>query len=293
MPLKIGITIDDRYHITSRIGHGGMSEVYEATDVFTHRICALKFIREDVMNNPTNLQRFNNEVRIASALDNPYIVKVYNSGTFENRPYIVNEYVKGQTLKEVLDFRGSLGVKECVSVMLQLSSALDYAHRHNVIHRDIKPDNIFYLPDGSVKLGDFGIAEVSDDRIVKNKNEIVGSVHYLAPELARGEMATARSDIYALGVTFFEILTGKLPFQKKEAVDVAVAHIKEKFPSVKKYLPDCPPAIEKVIMKCVAKKPQERYRNMLELHQELEQIESKPELMKERKGLLSKIFGFK
>ena len=205
--IKIGALVDGRYRINARIGHGGMAEVYEATDIINKRKVAIKMIREDVMVNPINLRRFQNEATIASSLSHPNIVKVFNHGTIEGRPYIANEYVKGQTMKDMLDFRASIPIAEAVGYMLQLTSALFYAHQHNIIHRDIKPQNIYVMPDGTIKLGDFGIAQADgiDDGLTK-PSEIVGSVHYLAPEISQGKPATIQSDIYAAGVTFFELL---------------------------------------------------------------------------------------
>ena len=294
MPLKIGSLVDGRYRITARIGHGGMAEVYEANDVFRKKIVAMKVIREDVTHNPINLKRFNNEVTIAASLTHPNIVRVYDNGYVDNLPYIVNEYIKGQTLKDLLDFRGSLPLGEALDYMIQLSSALLYAHQHYIIHRDVKPDNMFVLSDGSIKLGDFGIAQIdTETNFTVEHNEILGSVHYLAPEISKGNPASAQSDIYAAGVTFFEMLTGRVPFNKPKAIDIAVAHIKEKFPSIKKFLPNCPKEIEKIIFKCTKKNPRDRYKSAKELLQDLQEIKNKPELLKEKKSFFAKLFGFK
>ena len=234
MPLKIGSIIDERYRVTARIGHGGMAEVYEATDFITKKRIAIKLIREDVMKNPINLRRFQNEATIAASLNHPNIVKVYNHGTYEGVPYIVNEYVAGQTLKDVLDFRSALPLQETISIMIQLTSALQYAHEHNIVHRDVKPQNIFYLPDGTIKLGDFGISEtISINTKNEKPKEIIGSVHYLAPEISRGFPASPQSDIYAAGITLFELMTGRVPFNDSDPVKVVVAHIREKVPSPK------------------------------------------------------------
>lgn len=150
MPLKIGSLLDERYRITSRIGHGGMAEVYEASDIISRTTVAIKLIREDVMKNPVNLKRFENEATIAASLSHDNIVRIYNHGTINDRPYIVNEYIRGQNLKDVLDFRSRLDINEALSIMIQLTSALAYAHQHNIVHRDVKPQNIFLLPDGNV-----------------------------------------------------------------------------------------------------------------------------------------------
>ena len=292
--IKIGALVDGRYRIEARIGHGGMAEVYEATDIINKRRVAIKMIREDVMRNPINLRRFQNEATIASSLNHPNIVKVYNHGTIEGRPYIANEYIRGQTMKDMLDFRTSIPIAEAVSYMLQLTSAMFYAHQHNIIHRDIKPQNIYVMPDGTIKLGDFGIAQASgmDDSFTKT-SEIVGSVHYLAPEIAQGKPASIQSDIYAAGVTFYELLTGHVPFDKDTPVNVAVAHIKEKFPPVKKYVPNCPKEIERIIANATKKRLSERYKGADEFYEDLLEISKKPEILKEKKPLLARIFGFK
>jgi serine/threonine-protein kinase len=295
MAINIGTVIDGRYRITSRIGHGGMAEVYEANDIINKKEVAIKLIRDDVMQNPVNLKRFENEATIAASLNHPNIVKVYNHGTVNGKPYIANEFVKGQDLKDVLDFRGRLSLEESLSIILQLVGALSYAHSRNITHRDIKPDNIFLLTDGTIKLGDFGIAEADglNTESIKKNGDIVGSVHYLAPEISKGKHATAKSDIYAAGVTFFELITGHVPFDKDSAVNVAVAHIREKFPSPRKYLPDVPKEIERIILKCTKKAPKERYETANELYNDLMELKNNPQLLKEKKGFLQRFFGFK
>ena len=292
--IKIGALVDGRYRISARIGHGGMAEVYEANDIINKRKVDIKMIREDVMKNPVNLKRFQNEATIASSLSHPNIVKVYIQGTIEGRPYIANEYIKGQTMKDMLDFRSSIPIAEAVSYMLQLTSALYYAHQHNIIHRDIKPQNIYVMTDGTIKLGDFGIAQAEgmDEGLTKT-SEIVGSVHYLAPEIAQGKPASIQSDIYAAGVTFYEILTGHVPFDRDTPVNVAVAHVKEKFPPVKKYLPNCPKEIEKIIALATKKRLNERYKGANEFYEDLLELTKDPNVLKEKKPLLARIFGFK
>ncbi len=293
MPLKIGSLVDDRYRINARIGHGGMAEVYEGTDIITKRVVAIKLIREDVMKDPVNLRRFQNEASIAASLNHSNIVKVYNHGTIDGVPYIANEYIKGQNLKEVLDFRSALPLEEAIDYMIQLAAALSYAHAHGIVHRDVKPDNLYVMGDGTIKLGDFGIAQNEINEINSINSEIVGSVHYLAPEITLGKPATGRSDIYSAGVTFFELITGRVPFNKQKAIDIAVAHVKEKFPSVKKYLPNCPKEVERIISKCTMKNPKDRYETADELYKDLLKLKEDPKNFKEKKNIFSKIFGFK
>lgn len=294
MAIKIGTLIDGRYRVTARIGHGGMADVYEATDIITKKSVAIKLIREDVMLNLVNVKRFQNEALIAASLNHPNIVKVFNHGTLAGAPYIAYEYIKGQTLKDVLDFRGPLPIAEALEYMLQLTAALEFAHQHNIVHRDVKPENIYAMPNGTIKLGDFGIAQadgLSND--LTKTSEIVGSVYYLAPEIAQGKQATNKSDIYAAGVTFFELLTAHPPFERDTPVNIAVAHIKDKFPSVRQYIPSCPKEIEKIIYKATMKLPSERYRDAQEFYEDLLKIKNNPDLLKEKKSFLSKLFGFK
>ena len=294
MPLKIGSLVENRYRVTARIGHGGMAEVYEGNDIIGKKTVAIKLIRKDVMENPVNLIRFKNEATIAASLNHPNIVKVYNHGTLNGVPYMANEYIKGQTLKDVLDFRGPLSLAEALDCLIQLTDALAFAHAHGIIHRDVKPENIYVMSDGTIKLGDFGIAQAEGiDSSFTKTSEIIGSVHYLAPEIAKGEPASTKSDIYAAGVMFFELLTGHPPFERDTAVNIAVAHIRDKFPSVRNFVPNCPKEIERIIFKATKKNPDERYSSAKAFEEDLLAVKANPQLLKDQRGLLSKIFGFK
>ena len=294
MQIKIGTLIDGRYRVTAKIGHGGMADIYEATDIIKKATVAIKMIRDDVMLDSTNLKRFENEALIAASLNHPNIVKVYNHGTIAGVPYIANEYIKGQTLKDVIDFRGALPLEEAVDYMIQLTDALNFAHQHNIVHRDVKPENIFVMPDGTIKLADFGIAQAEglDNNLTKT-NEIIGSVYYMAPEIAKGKKATPKSDQYAAGVAFFEMLTAHPPFENNSAVNIAVMHIKNKFPSVRTYVPECPREVEKVIYKSTNKDPNLRYNDMEDFKEALLKIKGNIDNLKPKKGLLARIFGFK
>jgi len=294
MQIKIGTLIDGRYRVTAKIGHGGMADVYEATDIIKKTTVAIKMIRDDVMLDSTNLKRFENEALIAASLNHPNIVKVFNHGTIAGVPYIANEYIKGQTLKDVIDFRGALPLEEAVDYMIQLTDALYFAHQHNIVHRDVKPENIYVMPDGTIKLADFGIAQAEglDNNLTKT-NEIIGSVYYMAPEIAKGKKATPKSDMYAAGVAFFEMLTAHPPFESDSAVNIAVMHIKNKFPSLKQYVPECPKEIEKIIQKATNKDPNLRYADMGEFKEALEKIKTNIDNLKPKKGFLARIFGFK
>lgn len=291
--IKSGDLMDERYRISSVIGEGGMAIVYSALDIITRKKVAIKIIKEDVMDNPINLSRFEREAKAAASLSHPNIVRVINLGTYENRPYMVNEYIDGQTLRQVLDIRQKFTPLEACDVMYQLTSAVMAAHTKNVIHRDIKPQNVFMNADGTIKLGDFGIAKFQNSKRLTRSEAIVGSVHYLAPEISQGEQASVLSDIYALGVTFFELITGRVPFDDDTPVSVAIMHIKEKFPSPKKYTPSCPKEVERIILKACKKAPSERYHSAFEMRKDIERILRNPSLIKPRKSFWSRIFGFK
>ena len=238
--MRIGNIIDERYKLKSVLGEGGMATVYLASDLIARKDVALKIIKEETMKNPVNLTRFEREARAAASLNHQNIVRVINLGTAEGRPYMVTELIKGQTVREVLNVRGKFSVLEACDIMYQLCSAVLNAHQHNVIHRDIKPQNVYMSSDSSIKLGDFGIATFTNASRVTRSEVVIGSVHYLAPEISQGNQANVESDIYALGITFFELLTGKVPFDDESPVTVALMHIKDKMPSVRKLNPKVP-----------------------------------------------------
>ncbi len=296
MELRTGVIIDSRYRITGKIGHGGMADVYEAHDIVRKRMVAIKFIREDVMSNYKNIQRFENEARIAASLNHPNIIKVYDHGSYNGVPFIVHEYVPGQTVKEVLDYRCPLTIPEAVDIMLQVTAALSYAHHKGIVHHDIKPQNIYQQPDGRVKLGDFGIAQIEEiGKDTKAKgDEIQGSVHYIAPEIVLGHKGKAQADIYSAGVTLFELVTGHVPFDEKSSIETAIAHVKQKFPSPKIYVPSCPDELERIIFMATKKKPSKRYKSADAFHNDLEKFkENYGKDNPEKKGFIAKLFGFK
>lgn len=288
--MKIGQIIEDRYKITGLLGEGGMAQVYKAKDLITDKDIAIKIIKEETMKNPLNLTRFEREARAAASLKHQNIVQVYNLGTFENRPYMVTELIQGKTLKDSLNLRGKFSFLEACDIMYQLCSAVYYAHQHGVIHRDIKPQNVFITPDGTIKLGDFGIATFQNSAHITRSDVVVGSVHYLAPEISKGNPASTQSDIYSLGITFFELITGRVPFDDESAVTVALKHIKDKFPSIKKFNPKTPALIEKIIYKACAKSPYDRYRSALDMRKDIERILQNPDLIKEKQTFWSKLF---
>lgn len=290
--IDIGELVDDRYRVTASLGEGGMAEVFEAQDIITKKMVALKIIKDEVMKNPLNIARFEREARASAALNHPNIIRVINLGVYNGHPYMANELVKGVTLEEALETRQKFTYAEAIDIMDQLLTATQVAHAHLVIHRDIKPSNIYMTPQGMIKLGDFGIATFENAVKVTKSQDIVGSAHYLAPEISQGKASSIQSDIYALGITFFEIITGRLPFDGNSNLSVAIMHIKDRFPSPRKYLPSCPKALEKIIMKACKKNPAERYKTALEMQKEIQKIKNNPKLMQPHHNFLVRFFGF-
>lgn len=257
--------LNKRYEIKEKIGSGGMADVFLAQDLVLDREVAIKTLREDLNNNPVALLRFKREANAGSGLNHPNIVEVYDVGECENTQYIVMEYIKGPTAKELLFRRGSLEVKEAVDFMLQLSHGIAKAHAQGIIHRDIKPQNILVKADGTIKVSDFGIAQAGDALQLTKVDSVMGSVHYLAPELVRGEGASQQSDIYAMGIIFFEILTGNPPFDGDMPVEIAMKQLKDQTPSVKEFNPNIPNSIVNIINKATAKNTANRYRHVDEM----------------------------
>lgn len=260
--MMIGKVLKDRYFITSLIQEGGMSYVYLAEDTINKKQVAVKIMKEETFKDPLNIARFQREARACASLRHPNIVEIYDIDEYKSKPYIVMEYVESKSLKDLLITRGSFSTLEACDIIYQLADALMHAHEHGVIHRDIKPQNVMMQYDGGVKLLDFGIATISDAPNITQKDMVVGSVHYMAPEMLKGKGASPRSDIYALGITFFELLTGKQPFTDSSPVNIAMKQIEEPLPSVRKLNSDVSPKIEKIINKACAKNPDNRYQSM-------------------------------
>ena len=282
--------IDDRYKIIESLGEGGMAIVYKAHDLINDRDVALKMLKQATAADKVNLNRFEREARAAASLNHQNIVKVVNVGTYNGLPYMVNEFVNGQNLRQVLDVRGKFSFMEACDIMYQLCSAVLYAHNHGVIHRDIKPQNVFLTTDGTIKLGDFGIATFQNGSHVTRSEVIVGSVHYIAPEVADGNPASVRSDIYSMGITFFELITGRVPFDADSLVKVALMQIKNKFPSIKKFNPKTPECIEAIIYRAVEKDPRDRYLSCEYMRKDIEKILKNPDLLQKKKSFLFALF---
>ena len=261
--------IANRYEILSLIGQGGMADVYKAKDTILNRIVAIKVLRDKLSGDAMALVRFQREASAASRLSHPNVVDIYDVGEYEGMHYIVMEYIRGRTLKDLIAQRGALDVDEAIGIMKQLISAIDHAHDHNIIHRDIKPQNVLVKDDGTIKITDFGIAMALNSTQLTQTNSVMGSVHYLPPEQASGKGSTIRSDIYSMGILFYEILTGTLPFKGDNAVEIALKQMRDEIPSVRKKNPAIPQSVENVILKATAKNPKNRYSDAKEMHADL------------------------
>ncbi len=262
--------INNRYLIKQLIGNGGMADVYLALDTILDRNIALKIIRIDLANDPISLLRFQREAKAISKMDHPNIVQVYDVGEYKNRPYIVMEYVHGKTLKQLLQKRIALPISEALDIMKQLTSALVHAHQNNIIHRDIKPHNVLIKDDGTAKITDFGIALSHDSMQITANDLVLGSAHYLAPEITSGQEATHASDVYSLGIVFYELLSGNVPFSATTPVQVAMAHINDKLPSLTERNANIPLQIEEIVKKACAKNKADRYESVEEMLYDLE-----------------------
>ena len=254
-----GRILADRYELKELIGQGGMADVYLAYDDILKREVAVKILRSSLTGDPIYITRFHREARAAAALCHRNIVEIYDVGEEDDLYYIVMEYVRGQTLKELINKRGALHYVEAVDIMKQVVSATALAHSMGIVHRDLKPRNILVTDSGIVKIADFGIASIQSLSQVTQTDTIMGSLHYLAPVIARGEKATPQSDIYALGVVFYELLRGDVPFNGESPVNIALKHMRDEIPSVRAYNPAIPQSVENIIIKATAKNTNNRY----------------------------------
>ena len=289
--IKIGDKIDERYRIVSRIATGGMADVYEANDLISKRIVSLKVMKEELMADQENVTRFLNETASAASMNNPNVVRVYGRGIVEGRPYMANEFIRGQTLRDKLNFSGSLSLSETCEVMLQLTSGVDYIHRHGIVHRDLKPDNLFYMSDGTLKISDFGIA--APIGTVNDGDSIQGTIYYCAPEVITGAPVAIANDIYSMGVVFYELLTGQVPFDGQSVEEIAMKQMKKRFPEASRAVPSVPRSIDRIIIQACRKRVDERFLTANEMHQAIVTAMSDTGNFKERKSLLSRVFGFK
>lgn len=281
----IGKRISGRYKVLEMIGGGGMANVYLAHDMILDREVAVKMLRLDFVNDEEFIRRFHREAQSATSLTHPNIVSIYDVGEEDSLYYIVMEYMNGQTLKQYINQHSSLRVEKALDIMMQLTSAISHAHQNHIIHRDIKPHNILIDRDGNVKITDFGIAMALSATSITQTNSVLGSVHYLSPEQARGGMANRKSDIYSLGIVMFEILTGRLPFSGESAVSIALKHLQSETPSVRRWNSSIPQSVENIVLKATAKDPFHRYNSVDEMEEDI-RTALNPERMNEPKFII-------
>ena len=273
--IKIGMIIAGRYEILEKIGTGGMSDVYKAQDHSLSRPVAVKVLKQEFADNENFVSKFRVEAQAAAGLSHPNIVNVYDVGEENGIHYIVMELVNGYTLKQYIEKKQRLNVKEAVSITARIAMGIEVAHNNHIIHRDIKPQNIIVSMDGEVKVTDFGIAKAATSNTITSN--VMGSVHYTSPEQARGGFSDERSDIYSLGITLYEMLTGHLPFNGDTTVTIAIKHIQDPMPSTSVYVDDVPASVEHIIAKCCQKSPDRRYQSMKELLRDLTHYLRNPE----------------
>ena len=262
-----GQKINDRYEVIRSIGEGGMANVYLGYDTILDRNVAIKVLRGDLSNDEKFVRRFQREALSASSLAHPNIVEMYDVGEDDGIYYIVMEYVEGKTLKQLLKKRGTLTLSEAIDIMSQLTDGMAHAHDSYIIHRDLKPQNIMIKDDGQIKITDFGIAMALNSTQLTQTNSVMGSVHYLPPEQASGKGCTIKSDIYSMGIIFYELLSGSLPFKGDNAVEIALKHMREPLPSLREENDAIPQSIENIVRRATAKNPKNRYESARSMHE--------------------------
>ena len=265
--LNVGVIIGERYEVVSRIGSGGMADVYKAKDHKLNRFVAMKVLKPEFSADTNFIRKFQREAQAAAGLAHPNVVNVFDVGEDHGVNYIVMELVEGITLKEYISKKGKLTVKEATSIAIQVSMGLEAAHNRNIVHRDIKPQNIIISTDGKVKVTDFGIARVATSNTISTN--AMGSVHYSSPEQVRGGYSDFKSDIYSLGITMYEMVTGRVPFDGDTTVAIAIKHLQDEMAPPSKYVPDLPHSLEEIILKCTQKSPDRRYSTLAELINDL------------------------
>ena len=271
-----GKRLDGRYEIREIIGVGGMAVVYKAYDNIDDRIVAIKILKEEFLQNEEFRRRFKNEAKAIAVLSHPNIVKVYDVSFGDRLQYIVMEYIEGITLKEYIEQQGTVNWKESVHFVVQILRALQHAHDKGIVHRDIKPQNIILLQDGTIKVSDFGIARFSRGDTRTMTESAIGSVHYISPEQARGEITDDKADIYSVGVVMYEMLTGQLPFQSDSAVSVAIMQLQQEAVSPRKLNPDIPLGLEQITLRAMQKNAKDRYHSAAEMLMDLDEFRKNP-----------------
>ena len=270
-----GMMISDRYEIIDKVGSGGMADVYKAKDHRLNRFVAIKVLRQEYSSDAKFVAKFRAEAQSVAGLSHPNIVNVYDVDEDENYNYIVMELVEGITLKKFIEKKGKLDVNEAVGIAVQIAQGMEAAHDNHIIHRDIKPQNIIISKEGKVKVTDFGIAKAATSNTITSN--AMGSVHYISPEQARGGYSDEKSDIYSLGVTMYEMLSGNVPFEGDSTVAVALSHIQEEAVPLHELDPEIPMSLSKIVRKCMQKKPELRYLNAAALIADLKRAVNEPD----------------
>ena len=273
-----GKRLDGRYEIREIIGVGGMAVVYKAYDNIDDRIVAVKILKEEFLANEEFRRRFKNESKAIAVLSHPNIVKVYDVSFGDRLQYIVMEYVEGITLKEYIEQQKVINWKEAVHFVSQILLALQHAHDKGIVHRDIKPQNIMLLQDGTIKVTDFGIARFSRGDTRTMTEDAIGSVHYISPEQARGELTDDKADIYSVGVVMYEMLTGQLPFQSDNAVSIAIMQLQQEAKPPREINPEIPLGLEQITMRAMQKNPNNRYHSAAEMMLDIDEFKRNPSI---------------
>jgi hypothetical protein len=272
MSTLLGTTLSGRYRLEARIGAGGMSTVYRALDETLQRQVAIKLLNREVAADSDELERFRREARAVAQLSHPHVVGVIDAGEDDGRPYIVFEYVEGETLKERIRRLGRLPIPEAVAYAIEIARALGAAHARHIVHRDVKPQNVLIDEEGSAKVTDFGIARTLDEEGLTADGRVLGTTDYVSPEQALGQPVTGQSDLYSVGIVLFEMLTGEVPFQGENQVAVAMKHVREALPDVQALRPEISTALAAVVDRATAKHQEDRYANDAELISDLEDV---------------------
>ncbi len=273
--VKIGMMLGDRYEILEKIGTGGMSDVYKAKCHKLNRLVAVKVLKQEFSENANFVAKFKVEAQAAAGLMHPNIVNVYDVGEESGINYIVMELVEGITLKKYIEKKARLSVKESVTIAIQIAMGIEAAHNNRIIHRDIKPQNVIISKEGKVKVTDFGIAKAATSNTITSN--VMGSVHYTSPEQARGGFSDEKSDVYSLGITLFEMLTGRVPFTGDTTVAIAIKQIQEEMPTPREFVDDIPVSVEQIVLKCTQKSPDRRYQSMGALIEDLKKSFIRPD----------------
>src|SRR5256714_2323660 len=272
MAAPVGTLLSGRYRLDAQIGTGGMSTVYKAFDTVLERPVAIKLMHREIASHSDQLERFRREARAVAQLNHPHIVTVIDAGEDESTPYIVFEYVEGETLRERIRRCGRLAIPEAIAYAIEISRALGAAHERGIVHRDIKPQNVLIDPEGSAKVTDFGIARSLDEEGLTADGRVLGTTDYVSPEQALGHPVTGQSDVYSLGIVLWEMLTGEVPFKGENQVAVAMKHVREALPDVQARRPEVSSSLAAVIDRATAKHLERRYASVHELIADLEDV---------------------